>query len=574
MENVFKEALKIAALLLMSASFIHAGQNDSVDMQTIDYVDDEDDANTSLVEDIAAGEKNGELKLQTDESIAQPVDVILVLDNSGSMKKNDPEFLVGNAIKEFISQASENTRVGIIIFAETADLKVSLSASSYANHEEALNSIKEINYKGQYTDFPAAIERAIYELKETAREDAQKSIIFMTDGIVDTGDAGRDLEKSRWMRQELAADAADNEIKVFGIAFTESADFQLIQSISQQTSGEYFRALTATDLQNVFVEIENIINEAADSLVVLESDEILVSTDIQPDVSQVILDNAEMDNVADTIRPRIEAVEKALYDLEGPALLSSSSLLAILLLFLVMALLFLFLQRKRLLKVDKNDFVQEAYINDPEGKTNKQAHILDERPKMIGRVAGKDTDHMDYIVVNESTISRRHALIEYKDYSFWIIDQGSSNGTFINNEKINNEVRLKHGDKIRLHNYEFDFIVPEMDENDETIVYTPGMKPLVDDDGNKLVSEEITYGLEEIANNPIKSKATQVSNASDISNDEEVTVIHNTSHEGVTDLDLDNDAASLINKDIDEENIDDDDDDDDDDTTVISTINN
>ena len=52
MENVFKEALKIAALLLMSASFIHAGQNDSVDMQTIDYVDDEDDANTSLVEDI------------------------------------------------------------------------------------------------------------------------------------------------------------------------------------------------------------------------------------------------------------------------------------------------------------------------------------------------------------------------------------------------------------------------------------------------------------------------------------------------------------------------------------------
>ena len=84
-------------------------------------------------------------------------------------------------------------------------------------------------------------------------------------------------------------------------------------------------------------------------------------------------------------------------------------------------------------------------------------------------------------VVNESTISRRHALIEYKDYSFWIIDQGSSNGTFINNERIDNEIRLKHGDKIRLHNYEFEFIVPEMDESDETIVYTPGMQPLVDD---------------------------------------------------------------------------------------------
>ena len=40
----------------------------------------------------------------------------------------------------------------------------------------------------------------------------------MTDGIVDTGDANRDLEKSKWMREDLAADAAENEIKVFGIA--------------------------------------------------------------------------------------------------------------------------------------------------------------------------------------------------------------------------------------------------------------------------------------------------------------------------------------------------------------------
>ena len=140
MKNVFTEALKIIVLLLMSASFIHAGQND--------YVDDEDGTTTSSVENIVAGEKNEELKPQTDESIVQPVDVILVLDNSGSMKKNDPEFLVGNAIKEFISQASKNTRIGIIIFDETADLKFSLSASSYANREEVLNSVKEINYKG------------------------------------------------------------------------------------------------------------------------------------------------------------------------------------------------------------------------------------------------------------------------------------------------------------------------------------------------------------------------------------------------------------------------------------------
>ena len=94
---------------------------------------------------------------------------MLVLDNSGSMKKNDPKFLVTEAIKEFISQKNENTRVGIIIFDGKVQLKVSLTVASFANRETILNSIRDINYKGLYTDFPAAIERAIYELKDNGR---------------------------------------------------------------------------------------------------------------------------------------------------------------------------------------------------------------------------------------------------------------------------------------------------------------------------------------------------------------------------------------------------------------------
>ena len=193
-----------------------------------------------------------------------------------------------------------------------------------------------------------------------------------------------------------------------------------------------------------------------------------------PSVSE-ISDLSEKNNESIvTIEPRIEAVEKALDNLEEPIPFPSILIIALLALFLLtFALLFLVTQRKGLSKVKLDEPFQEAYLNDLQGKTDKEAHILDERPKMIGRVAAKDAEYMDYIVVNESTISRRHALIEYKDYSFWIIDQGSSNGTFINDVQIENEVRLKHGDKIRLHNYQFEFVVPEMDESDETcLLYT------------------------------------------------------------------------------------------------------
>ena len=572
MYKVVKLIIKILLFLIcfnISAEQDLSGQSDIVEAESVDNLSTEDKT-TSLSEDqVLAEELDTEVQLNSDDGASLPIDIMLVLDNSGSMKKNDPNFLVTEAIKEFISQKNENTRVGIIIFDGKAQLKISLTVASFANREAILNSIKGINYTGQYTDFPAAIERAIYELKDNGREDALKSIIFMTDGIVDTGNVNRDLEKSKWMREDLAADAADNEIKIFGIAFTEAADFQLIQSISQQTKGEYFRALVAEDLQNVFQQINEVINKVSESSVVSEIEKITIGgrlvNNIESEAASELLDGDEQS--IENIRPRIEAVEQALDNLDDPIPFPSILIAAIVvLILLVLAFLSLILKRKGLSRVLRDEFFQEAYINDLQGKTDKQAHMIDERPKMIGRVAGKDIEHMDYIVVNESTISRRHALIEYKDFSFWIIDQGSSNGTFINNERINNEFRLKHGDKIRLHNCEFEFTVPEMDESDETIVYTPGIQPLVDDIQDGQPTNELTYGLEEIANNPRKSKVAPISPISDVSSDEEVTIIHDTN-----DIDSDDEIDSLMNEGIEQTNLDDDDDDD---TTVISTTNN
>ena len=588
MYKIVKSNIKILLFLIcfnISAEQDLSEQSGIAGAESVDSLSTKDKT-TSLSEDqVLAEELDTEVQLNSNDGASLPIDIMLVLDNSGSMKKNDPDFLVTEAIKEFISQKNENTRVGIIIFDGKAQLKISLTVASFANREAILNSIKEINYTGLYTDFPAAIERAIYELKDNGREDALKSIIFMTDGIVDTGDVNRDLEKSKWMREDLAADAADNEIKIFGIAFTEAADFQLIQSISQQTEGEYFRALVAEDLQNVFQQINKVINKEPEPSVVSEIEKITIGGTLVSDIesSEAASKLLDVDEQSiENIRPRIEAVEQALDNLDDPIQFPLILIVAIVsLILLVLAFLSSILKRKGLSRVSRDEFFQEAYINDLQGKTDKQAHMLDERPKMIGRVAGKDIEHMDYIVVNESTISRRHALIEYKDYSFWIIDQGSSNGTFVNNERINNEFRLKHGDKIRLHNCEFEFNVPEMDESDETIVYTPGMQPLVDDIHDNQATNELTYGLEEIANNPRKSKVAPISPISDTSSDEEVTIIHDTNNIDSDDIDSDDidsddidsddEIDSLINEGIEQTNIDDDDDDD---TTIISTTNN
>ena len=83
---------------------------------------------------------------------------------------------------------------------------------------------------------------------------------------------------------------------------------------------------------------------------------------------------------------------------------------------------------------------------------------LGSKPSLIGRVAGDDTQHFDYIVVASETVGRQHAVVEYQDRAWYVTDQSSLNGTFVNDEIVQKRV-LKNGDRIRLHDVEFEFLL-------------------------------------------------------------------------------------------------------------------
>jgi hypothetical protein len=51
--------------------------------------------------------------------------------------------------------------------------------------------------------------------------------------------------------------------------------------------------------------------------------------------------------------------------------------------------------------------------------------------------------------INHPTVSRNHFILQFKDYVYTIKDLGSSNGLFVNGEKVK-EVQLKHGDFIQV----------------------------------------------------------------------------------------------------------------------------
>ena len=194
-----------------------------------------------------------------------PRDIVLVLDNSGSMRKNDPDFLTSVAVRAFIDGLDGDYHVAIVSFDQRAKVLKPLAPLDSRHRADLLDSLKSINYRGLLTNSPAAIESAIYELRTNGRSGAEKSIVFMTDGIVDVAPEGKDdgdVEKARWMKSTLADEAADRAVRIFGIAFTDNADFELIQTLAKRTGGEYYRAYTAPDIDGVFTSIRDRLSNA------------------------------------------------------------------------------------------------------------------------------------------------------------------------------------------------------------------------------------------------------------------------------------------------------------------------
>ena len=60
-------------------------------------------------------------------------------------------------------------------------------------------------------------------------------------------------------------------------------------------------------------------------------------------------------------------------------------------------------------------------------------------------------DHDNDVVINDARVSRRHALIRLlSDNRYYVMDLGSSNGTFLNGRPVTVPVQLNSGDKVQI----------------------------------------------------------------------------------------------------------------------------
>jgi pSer/pThr/pTyr-binding forkhead associated (FHA) protein len=350
----------------------------------------------------------------------------------------------------------------MVIFDTKARLAVNLTETTIASRANMLSSLDNVNYKGRFSDTPAAIETAIYELKNNGRKDARKIIILMTDGFIDIGDKQVDLERARWLKEDLAEEGKRSGIRIFGVAFSNTADFSLFQILAVKTDGEYFRAYKVEDINNIFDRIKQIVSEKAAPFTAPAAEPGETSTQIQgtglPGQAGVEKMEAE--------KAPVKVTEGA-QNIVNPWVPILAGIFLLLAIFAIGIIYYRRSIKKDMLFMAPSEAnIPRATLIDINNITGTKTFVLQKRINMIGRDPNND------VVIAKDTISSFHAVIEYREGSFYLEDQRSRNKTILAGEELlpQSPRRLKSGDEIMFHIYIFKFILPDTIPSGKTMI--------------------------------------------------------------------------------------------------------
>jgi len=403
-------------------------------------------------------------------STTQANRIVLMVDNSGSMRSNDVERLVPAGVNRFIQSLPPATEIAVVAFDGRGRLIQPLIPADQFDPA----TLDALDYQGSWTDLSLAVERGIYELRSNTVAGGHDAVLMITDGMMDTGSPEGDLRAESWLATDLSAQMVRRDISMWVVALSEEADFRILDPITRATGGSYHRATTATDVGTAMERIRDAIL-GNDPLAAPAPPAVPVAP-VAP-VAREPVPNANIETVADGPGATPGAEPSRVAESTAAAKPSARGWLAMVLLLLGAALLgwavWRTLQLRRPLPapaIMPLEYFPDCYLVDLHGATHQSTHPLQGKYNMITRLQQPPDDGIHYLQIFRRQIGRRHALIEYRDFSFWIIDQQSVNGTFLNGKRVLSEIRLKHGDRLRFYKYEFEYCVSDLALSNETLI--------------------------------------------------------------------------------------------------------
>ncbi len=97
------------------------------------------------------------------------------------------------------------------------------------------------------------------------------------------------------------------------------------------------------------------------------------------------------------------------------------------------------------------------------GKQNNQVVQLPQGKFLIGR------EQDCHLRPNSELVSRHHCVFTTDEFGIRVRDLGSTNGTFVNGERVEGMSPLVSGDEIIFDTYRFSFVIMDDDEPDASL---------------------------------------------------------------------------------------------------------
>lgn len=91
---------------------------------------------------------------------------------------------------------------------------------------------------------------------------------------------------------------------------------------------------------------------------------------------------------------------------------------------------------------DESYLVGRILVLDESGA--RREYLISAVERYLGRDLAND------VVVDDEEVSARHARISFADEVFWVEDLQTTNGTFVNGERIRERTRLQNEDLVKI----------------------------------------------------------------------------------------------------------------------------
>lgn len=191
----------------------------------------------------------------SDRTDLRPLNLVLVIDRSGSMQAEDKMSRVKQSLMAMVSQLRAADVVSIIVFDNNA--QVLLPAQRIGDGAAIKKAIGQIEPGGS-TNLHSGLMLGYAEARKNLKPDATNRVVLLTDGIANTGVT----DPKEIIRDSLPFNEAGIDLSTIGVGL--DLDKDLLRQLANGGRGLFHFVADSADIEKVFVkELQSLISPVA-----------------------------------------------------------------------------------------------------------------------------------------------------------------------------------------------------------------------------------------------------------------------------------------------------------------------